>query len=170
MSTPGPTGTSRQASRRASGDGSFVPLGWWNRDETDDRRAGPATPENHQIDGRKIAESPSTTRELAVNDRSRPSRVQLGACSFDPARAELLGPNGEPVHLRPQSMRVLETLLAHSGTVVTREALTATVWPGVVVTDDSLVQCVRDIRRALGEDHRLLHTVPRVGYRLDLAL
>ncbi len=102
-----------------------------------------------------------------MNERSRASRVQLGACSFDPARAELLGPNGEPVHLRPQSMRVLDTLLAHSGTVVTREALAATVWPDVVVTDDSLVQCVRDIRRALGADHQLLHTVPRVGYRLD---
>ena len=106
--------------------------------------------------------------ELAVNDRSRPSRVQIGACSFDPARAELLGPNGETVHLRPQSMRVLETLLAHLGTVVTREALIATVWPDVVVTDDSLVQCIRDIRRALGADHLLVHTVPRVGYRLDV--
>ena len=103
-----------------------------------------------------------------MNDQARPPRVRVGASSFDPARAELLGPHGEPVHLRPQSMRVLETLLAHSGTVVTREALVATVWPGVVVTDDSLVQCVRDIRRALGADHSLLHTVPRVGYRLDL--
>jgi len=25
------------------------------------------------------------------------------------------------------------------------------VWPGVFVTDDSLVQCVRDVRRAIGD-------------------
>ena len=111
--------------------------------------------------------TPKVVWEQAVNNRPRQSRVQIGACSFDPARAEFLGPNGETVHLRPQSMRVLETLLEHSGTVVTREALVATVWPGVVVTDDSLVQCIRDIRRALGADHLLVHTVPRVGYRLD---
>ena len=111
---------------------------------------------------------PEVVWELDVNDRPRQSRVQIGACSFDPARAELNGPHGESVHLRPQSMRVLQTLLESLGTVVTREALVAAVWPGVVVTDDSLVQCIRDIRRALGADHPLLHTVPRIGYRLDI--
>jgi DNA-binding winged helix-turn-helix (wHTH) protein/TolB-like protein len=104
-----------------------------------------------------------------LNSKTLASRVRIGSSTFDPARAELLGQGGDPVHLRPQAMRVLEMLLAHAGRVVTRDDLIAEVWPGVVVTDDSLVQCIGDIRRALGSDHRLLHTVPRLGYRLDVA-
>ena len=39
------------------------------------------------------------------------------------------------------------------------------VWPDVFVTDNSITQCVRDIRRALGDEaQRLLRTVPRRGY------
>jgi tetratricopeptide (TPR) repeat protein/TolB-like protein len=64
-------------------------------------------------------------------------------------------------------MRLLEVLATEAGRVVPRDELIARIWAGVVVTDDSLVQCVGDIRRALGADHALLHTVPRVGYRLD---
>lgn len=37
-----------------------------------------------------------------------------------------------------------------------------------VVTEDSIVQCIREIRSALGEPgQRLLRTVPRRGYRLE---
>ena len=40
-----------------------------------------------------------------------------------------------------------------------------TVWPGVFVTDDSIAQCISDIRRALGDtDQRLLRTLPRRGF------
>src|SRR6476659_7037261 len=43
------------------------------------------------------------------------------------------------------------------------------VWPGVAVTDDSLVQCIHQIRRALGDDgHAILKTVPKRGYRFVL--
>jgi adenylate cyclase len=45
--------------------------------------------------------------------------------------------------------------------------LQSAVWPGIVVTDDSLVQCIGEIRKALGDDARkLVETVPRRGYRL----
>lgn len=41
------------------------------------------------------------------------------------------------------------------------------VWPDTHVTDDSLVQCISEIRRALGrEDAKRLVTVPKQGYRL----
>lgn len=95
--------------------------------------------------------------------------VRLGACVFDPARLELCGPDGTEIRLRPQSMKVLEHLIAHAGRVVGRDELFAAVWPGVIVTDDSLVQCISDIRAAIGDErHELLRTVPRRGYRLDL--
>jgi len=46
--------------------------------------------------------------------------------------------------------------------------LIASIWPATVVTDDSLVQCVGELRAAL-DDHaqHLIRTVPRRGYRLD---
>jgi TolB-like protein len=45
----------------------------------------------------------------------------------------------------------------------------ATVWPGVFVTDDSIAQCVSDIRRALGDsDQSLLRTLPRRGFLFTL--
>lgn len=42
------------------------------------------------------------------------------------------------------------------------------VWPGVHVTEDSLFQAVREVRRAIGdEDGRVLRSVPKRGYLLD---
>jgi DNA-binding winged helix-turn-helix (wHTH) protein len=74
---------------------------------------------------------------------------------------------GDPVALRPQAFEVLRHLVANPGRLVTKDELMAAVWPGVAVTDDSLVQCIHDIRRALGDEARtVLRTVPRRGYRL----
>lgn len=42
------------------------------------------------------------------------------------------------------------------------------VWPEVVVGDDSIVQCIAELRRALEDaDHQLIRTVPRRGYRFE---
>jgi TolB-like protein len=52
-----------------------------------------------------------------------------------------------------------------AGRVVTKDELVAAVWPDVIVNDDALAQCVRDIRKALGdEDQRFIKTVPKRGY------
>jgi adenylate cyclase len=38
-------------------------------------------------------------------------------------------------------------------------------WPNVIVNDDSLAQCIRDIRRVLGNDgESFIRTIPRRGY------
>lgn len=69
--------------------------------------------------------------------------------------------------LRPQTARILGILAAHNGELVTKDALMSAVWADTHVTDDSLVQCVSEIRRALGhEGAKHLATVPRQGYRL----
>lgn len=76
---------------------------------------------------------------------------------------------GEPIPLRPQSFAVLRALTLNAGRLVTKQELMSTVWPDVAVTDDSLVQCVHEIRQALRDDsHTLLLTVARRGYRLVL--
>lgn len=53
--------------------------------------------------------------------------------------------------------------------VVSKQAISAAVWGGISVTDDSLVQCISDIRRVLGKKNRqLLKTIPRQGYSLTV--
>jgi pimeloyl-ACP methyl ester carboxylesterase/DNA-binding winged helix-turn-helix (wHTH) protein len=72
---------------------------------------------------------------------------------------------GEEIWLRPKAFDVLRYLVERTGRLVNKEELIRDVWPGVFVTDDSLVQCVRDIREALRDDARtLIKTIPRRGY------
>lgn len=74
---------------------------------------------------------------------------------------------GASIDLRPQAFAVLRQLAENAGRLVTKDELMQAVWPGVAVTDDSLVQCIHEIRRALrDEEHAVLKTVPKRGYRL----
>lgn len=76
---------------------------------------------------------------------------------------------GREVPLRPQAFGLLTYLLANSGRLISKDELMKALWPGVFVTDDSLVQCVRDVRRALNDESQsVLKTVPRRGYRLTI--
>lgn len=77
------------------------------------------------------------------------------------------GPDGTLHPLRPQSLHVLELLALHAGEPVSKRSLFDTVWPDTAVTDDSLTQCIADIRRAIGDsDRRVLETLPRHGFCL----
>jgi hypothetical protein len=62
-------------------------------------------------------------------------------------------------------------LVRNVGRLLSKDEIIGAVWPGVFVTDDSLVQCIKELRRVLGDDgDRLIKTVPRRGYRLDAPL
>jgi adenylate cyclase len=75
--------------------------------------------------------------------------------------------SGDSVALRPQAFAVLRYLADHAGRLVTKDELMNALWPGLVVTDDSLVQCIHEIRRAFQDDDRVvLRTAPKRGYRL----
>jgi DNA-binding winged helix-turn-helix (wHTH) protein len=77
---------------------------------------------------------------------------------------------GSSIDLRPQAFAVLRYMSENANRLVTKDELMQVVWPGVVVTDDSLVQCIHEIRRALDDEkHAVLKTVPKRGYRLNLA-
>jgi pimeloyl-ACP methyl ester carboxylesterase len=73
--------------------------------------------------------------------------------------------------LRPKTFEVLRYLAENAGRLVPKHELLEAVWPKVFVSDDSLVQCVRELRDKLGGDgHRLVRTVPRRGYMLDASV
>ncbi len=97
--------------------------------------------------------------------------VSIGEFSFDPDGDSLRDSTGTKVALRPQTARVLGILVAAESGLVTKDALMRSVWPDTHVTDDSLVQCISEIRKTLGpEAGGLLKTVPKQGYRLDATL
>ena len=90
--------------------------------------------------------------------------LHFGPFSLDPGRATLSGPAG-PLTLRPKSFDVLLYLLRHRDRVISKDELMGAVWPNVFVTENSLVQCISDIRAALGADGAaFLKTVARRGY------
>jgi TolB-like protein/DNA-binding winged helix-turn-helix (wHTH) protein len=75
--------------------------------------------------------------------------------------------SGNTIVLRPQCFAVLRVLAAKSNQLVTKDELIQAVWPGTAVTDDSIVQCIHEIRQALNDEQRtVLKTVPKRGYRL----
>lgn len=81
----------------------------------------------------------------------------------------VLQQGSEDIKLRPQSFEVLCCLVRHHGTLVSKQQLFDTVWHGSVVTDDSLTQCLIDIRKAIGDVSRtMIRTVPARGFRFDL--
>jgi TolB-like protein/DNA-binding winged helix-turn-helix (wHTH) protein/lipopolysaccharide biosynthesis regulator YciM len=67
--------------------------------------------------------------------------------------------------LRRQSFEVLRLLVERRGRIVSKEELFNAVWGDAVVTDDSLTQCLVEIRKALGDQGRtVIKTVSRRGY------
>ena len=75
---------------------------------------------------------------------------------------------GHSTALRRQAAEVLKVLAAKPGEIVTKDDLMRAVWGNIAVSDDSLVQCVIEIRKALGDDkHQIIRTLPRRGYVLE---
>ena len=73
------------------------------------------------------------------------------------------------VELRPKSFGLLAYLVENSGRLVPKDELLGAIWPDVTVGDESLAKCVSEVRAALNDSaQRLLKTVPRRGYLLDV--
>ena len=95
----------------------------------------------------------------------------MGTCIFDPVALTLCNAAGEMLRLRAQSMRVLAELARRRGEIVSRDDLIETVWRGTAVTDDSLAQCIKDIRKTIQDPERqILETVVGRGYTLHVGL
>lgn len=96
------------------------------------------------------------------------SEARIGPFTLNRRLGRLEDGSTAPPHLRPKSYRMLEVLWERRGALVSKDDLIAAVWTDVAVTDESLSQCISDIRRALGKDAaHLLRTVPCRGYVLD---
>lgn len=114
---------------------------------------------------------PETSEAVVQTRRSHGagrSRLQVGEWWADPTTNEL-GRASETVRIEPKAMEVLVVLADRSGRVVSRDELLSVVWPGVVVGDETLTQCIIKLRRALGDNPRspsYIETISKRGYRL----
>lgn len=73
-----------------------------------------------------------------------------------------------PVELNARYFDALALLVQESGKLVSRERFFAEVWDGIPVTDEALTQCIKTLRKQLGDDAsqpRFIETVPKHGYR-----
>jgi DNA-binding winged helix-turn-helix (wHTH) protein len=74
----------------------------------------------------------------------------------------------DPVELNARYFDALALLVASQGQLVQKDRFMAEVWSGIPVTDEALTQCIRTLRRQLGDEAgrpRFIETVPKHGYR-----
>ena len=75
---------------------------------------------------------------------------------------------GAAVELSARYLDALVLLVTEAGRLVTKDRFMDEVWRGVPVTDEALTQCIRTLRRQLGDDAArpsFIETVPKHGYR-----
>ena len=80
---------------------------------------------------------------------------------------------GAPVEINARYLDALALLVRERGKLVTKDRFMDEVWRGVPVTDEALTQCIRTLRRQLGDDAarpRFIETVPKHGYRFVAAV
>jgi DNA-binding winged helix-turn-helix (wHTH) protein/serine/threonine protein kinase len=108
-----------------------------------------------------------TTEAGEGSDRVSGFIWRFAECVFDERRRELRV-RGAEVDVEVKPLAVLHQLLLHAGEVVTKTELHDAVWPDVAVADNSLATAISKIRKLLGDDGRVIRTVPRVGYKLGV--
>jgi len=97
--------------------------------------------------------------------------ITFGPYRLDRASGRLLH-GAANVPLRRKTFTVLEYLASRPGRLIAREELLDAMWPATSVTPSVLSGCIRELRRALGDDARVprfVETAHRRGYRFIAA-
>jgi DNA-binding winged helix-turn-helix (wHTH) protein len=98
--------------------------------------------------------------------------LHFGDFRLDPVDRRLWrGETAAPLNARYFDALLL--LVDNAGTLVTKDRFMADIWSGVPVTDEALTQCIRTLRRELGDDAarpRFIQTEPKFGYRFIAAV
>jgi DNA-binding winged helix-turn-helix (wHTH) protein len=96
----------------------------------------------------------------------RPGQIHFGPFRLDTVNRELYR-STEKIHLRPKAFAVLQHMAERPGQLVTKEELSAEIWPEGG-SDDVIKMCVHEIRRKLGDvknKARIIETRPWIGYK-----
>lgn len=109
-----------------------------------------------------------TREQHEARSATRTAPFTVGRWRVDPA-IDAVELDGRVCKLEPRTMRLLTTLAARPGEVLGSQELLDAVWPGVIVTGQSLYQAVAALRAVLKADAAtagFIANVPRKGYRL----
>jgi DNA-binding winged helix-turn-helix (wHTH) protein/tetratricopeptide (TPR) repeat protein len=94
--------------------------------------------------------------------------LRFAGFELDQQRAELKGPDGGAIKLRPKTFDILILFVGSPGRILSKQELMEAVWPNIHVGEDSLFQCIRELRSALGDDQRqIVKLVSGRGYMFD---
>ena len=95
--------------------------------------------------------------------------LRFAGFELDQQRAELRRPDGRQIKLRPKTLEMLQLFAANAGRVLSKHELMEAVWPNIHVGEDSLFQCIRELRAALGDDRRqMIRVGSGRGYVFDI--
>jgi len=99
------------------------------------------------------------------------SDQKIAAFAFDDFVVDLqnrqLRKAGNPLPLNSKYFNVLVFLIENRGHLVSKQYIFDQIWQDVIVTDWALSQCIKDIRKQLGDDVANPHyikTIPKHGY------
>lgn len=107
------------------------------------------------------------TNGTRIMDEIAPNGLfRFGEFTLDLNRGVLLRKHDE-VRLRRRTFDVLTYLVRNARRLIPKQELFDALWQDAAVTDDSLVQCLVEIRKALGESHDWVRTVRGRGYMFD---
>jgi DNA-binding winged helix-turn-helix (wHTH) protein len=110
--------------------------------------------------------NPEVTLIIAVmNSGSElPPRITFGRFRLMPYRRELFL-DDQPIKLGARAFDVLMALVDAHGSVVSKDALMAGVWPNQVVEENNLEVQISALRALFGTERTLIRTVARRGYQ-----
>src|SRR6267154_5245791 len=111
-----------------------------------------------------MGNGPRRTRLMRNSEPNSQLKYRFGAFTLDPGRGTVLHAD-RIVKLRPKVYDALLYLLENRGRLIGKEELIHALWSDAFVTEDSLVQCMVELRRALDDrSQEIVKTVPRRGY------
>jgi TolB-like protein/DNA-binding winged helix-turn-helix (wHTH) protein/Flp pilus assembly protein TadD len=105
---------------------------------------------------------------LTADNGSAPPRFRVGDLEIDIGKAEVTR-GGEKIALPKLSFDLLCALINAAPAIVTNDELLQRMWPGLMVSPESVSQCVKRLRSAIGDDSqqpRYILGVRGRGYRL----
>jgi TolB-like protein/Flp pilus assembly protein TadD len=100
-------------------------------------------------------------------------RYAFGDLVLERSQHRLLRRDGTSVDLSPRLCSALLLFVERAGDLLSQDELMQTLWPGVVVEENSLSQLISGLRRVLGDPargSRYIQTVPRLGFRFVAAV
>lgn len=107
---------------------------------------------------------------IRAHGRGRSKLLTVADLTLDLATLEATR-GGQVLHLYPACRKLLEVLMQASPAAVTRERLEHALWGDEPPDGDMLRSHIYELRRSVDGpfENKLIHTLPRVGYRLGNA-